>query len=404
MCGVCKRLLSIISFCLLWVANVFGQPKCKIEFYSTEQGLSHQRITTMIKDHEGFMWFGSWDGINRFDGHSFVSYKSSPADKYQLGNNRIDRIVEDQSGHLWVQAADRQIYRFDKKDHQFLPLSTIISSQNKPKTAFTNIPLAADGYVWLQSVNEGVFCVSQTAFSKERVLHFQKEGTDEYKLPSNAITFVNEDKEHRVWIGTSEGLCCLTQSAGIYTNSKIVPADFDGMYFTKSTEDADRLYFGTKNGDLIIFEKKSKTFTRRQIATGRINSLFRSKKRDVVYACSSVGEVVTVNLTNQQVTTANYHPVDSISSPYEDGSGALWIRPRKEGAIRFDPQNNSFQLFLPKAGTSNNGNFFRIVEDYNGTIWVNMNGGGFGYFNPVTKKLESSLVTTDGTNYQWGVN
>src|SRR5215213_10008755 len=105
-----KLKFSSIIFLLLLVAHAGGQPKCKVEYYSTEQGLSHQAVTDIIKDREGFMWFGSWDGINRFDGHNFVSYKSSPGDKSQLGNDRVDQIVEDQTDHLWIQAYDRQVY------------------------------------------------------------------------------------------------------------------------------------------------------------------------------------------------------------------------------------------------------------------------------------------------------
>src|SRR5581483_9146263 len=104
---VVKCVLYVLFFCLFAIV-VHGQPKYKIEHYSTEQGLSHRRVNCMMKDREGFMWFGTWDGINRFDGHAFVAFKSSPEDKYQLGNSRIGRVVEDQSDHLWVMAYDYQ--------------------------------------------------------------------------------------------------------------------------------------------------------------------------------------------------------------------------------------------------------------------------------------------------------
>lgn len=109
-----KKILHVVVFILVEVVSASGQPKYKVEFYTTEQGLSHQAVTTLLKDREGFMWFGTWDGINRFDGHSFLAHKSSPGDLSQLGNDRIDQTVEDQSGHLWIQAYDKQIYRFDK--------------------------------------------------------------------------------------------------------------------------------------------------------------------------------------------------------------------------------------------------------------------------------------------------
>src|SRR3954468_1085056 len=110
-----KQPFDLFVFLLLFAFSASGQPQCKIEYYSTEQGLSHQRVNTIIKDREGFMWFGTWDGINRFDGHSFVSYKSSPGDTSKLVNDRVDQIVEDQSNHLWIQSYDKQVYRFDKK-------------------------------------------------------------------------------------------------------------------------------------------------------------------------------------------------------------------------------------------------------------------------------------------------
>src|SRR5829696_5628937 len=129
----CKSAICFIVLSLLLVNGTNGQPKCKIEYYSTEQGLSHQRVTSILKDKEGFMWFGSWDGINRFDGHAFVSYKSSPGDSSQLTNDRIDQIVEDQSGHLWIKGYDNQIYRFDKKTERFLSLSKFLSYDAKKK-------------------------------------------------------------------------------------------------------------------------------------------------------------------------------------------------------------------------------------------------------------------------------
>src|SRR5476651_1586494 len=110
---------------LLIGSGAYAQLKCKVEHYSTEDGLSHNRVMCMIKDREGFMWFGTWDGINRFDGHNFTVYKSRPGDTSSLKNNRVDEIVEDKAGYLWLRAYDNRIYRFDKKKEQFLAIAEI---------------------------------------------------------------------------------------------------------------------------------------------------------------------------------------------------------------------------------------------------------------------------------------
>lgn len=61
------------------------------------------------------MWFGTFDGINRFDGHNFVVYKSHPGDSPVLRSNKIRNIVEDKAGYLWIQTFDYKMYRFNKK-------------------------------------------------------------------------------------------------------------------------------------------------------------------------------------------------------------------------------------------------------------------------------------------------
>jgi ligand-binding sensor domain-containing protein len=75
---------------LLKPLPVTAQPKCSIEHFSTMNGLSDNRVMCIMKDREGFMWMGTWTGINRFEGHNIVICKSHPGDRSELRNNRID--------------------------------------------------------------------------------------------------------------------------------------------------------------------------------------------------------------------------------------------------------------------------------------------------------------------------
>ena len=152
-----------------------AQLKCRIEYFSTENGLSHDVVTKILKDREGFMWFATWNGINRFDGYSFVSYKSSPGDNFELRSNRIEDIVEGDSNDLWLRGSDKQIYRFDKTTEQFLGVSRIINNGALKHISFQKIYAASDGSVWLTSVNEGVFNILSTGSgSKLKYTRFKK--------------------------------------------------------------------------------------------------------------------------------------------------------------------------------------------------------------------------------------
>lgn len=399
--GVCFFLL----FFLLSVSG-YAQPKYKIEHYSTEQGLSHRRINCMIKDREGFMWLGTWNGINRFDGHSFVSFKPAAANTHKLGNSRIAHIMEDQARHLWIQAYDYQIYRFDKKTETFLPLSAIVAPDGRNPVEYNNILYAADGWVWLQTKNAGIFCVAQTAFSKDRVFHYTRNAAAACRLPSDTIHFFYADKERRIWVGTGDGLACLERSAtGIYTNNNRVPPGMAaGTSFTAHAESAGQLYFGTAAGDLVVYDKRSGKFSNCHLTAGSVNALLCSGKGSVLYASTSQGEILTVSLTGLKIGTAVYRAQENLSALYEDYSGGLWIEPEKTGAIRFDPLKHTFQLFLPHSGkvpdTDMNSRYFWLQEDAEGTVWVNMKGGGLALFTPADNSWKYAVQTPDGAGYQ----
>jgi len=397
----CKRTTAFILFLFVFVINAGGQPKCKVEYYSTEQGLSHQAVTAMMKDREGFMWFGTWDGINRFDGRNFVSFRSSPGDKSQLRNVRIDQIVEDQSNHLWIIAYDRQVYRFDKKTEQFFPLSSIIFSNKR--VTFSKILKAVNGFVWLQSADDGIFCVEQKDSAKVRFIQYNTEQAADYRLPSNSINLFYEDHFHRMWIATNKGLRCLVRSAsGIYKKAEIIPFHIANRLITAVDEDKSHIYFSTADGDIINFDKTLKTFSVQKITTARINFLIRSDITNVLYASTADGKIITVNPGNGKYNIVTYRNGESLHSIYEDRSGVLWIEPGVRGVIRFNPANSSFSFFSQKIDDPNNviGNRFKVFEDNQGTVWINMKGGGFGYYNVAASSMDYKLNVANMPGYR----
>ena len=82
---------------------------CLFEHYSSEDGLSHNYISQILQDKEGYMWISTWYGLNRFDGNRFVNYTVQPGDYSNLSHNRILSLAEDAGGHLWVTTYDNSI-------------------------------------------------------------------------------------------------------------------------------------------------------------------------------------------------------------------------------------------------------------------------------------------------------
>jgi signal transduction histidine kinase/ligand-binding sensor domain-containing protein/CheY-like chemotaxis protein/AraC-like DNA-binding protein len=322
----------------------------------------------------------------------------------------VDRIVEDQHDHLWIEAYDRQIYRFDKQNGQFMAMSTVIDPPGKQKTTFRRILSASNGWVWLQSVNDGLFCLPQTDLSQHRVVGYNKGSASGYRLPSNTINFFHPDQQKLIWVGTPAGLACLAPSAsGIYINKKLALPAATEKDFTACDEDAGHLYFGTADGILYTYEKKTSQFSIHKIANGRLNGLLRSKKSDCIYAVTNAGDVITCSLLDEKIKSVNYRPQEHFGALYEDKKGCLWIAPEKEGVVRFDPAAMSFNYYFRKNTDRLNAvyNHISVLEDNNGLIWVHMKGGGFGYYNEADQSFNYILRTPDAgsvslpaTNYE----
>ncbi|WEK20278.1 MAG: two-component regulator propeller domain-containing protein [Candidatus Pedobacter colombiensis] len=379
-----------IILLLFLTVNGIAQIKCKIEHYSTEDGLSHDGVMNILKDRDGFMWFGTWDGINRFDGHNFVTYKTRPGDSSSLKINRVDNIIEDKHGFLWLEVYDNQVYRFDKQRKKFLAISNLLAEKKIRNILFSGIELAGKDFVWLTTLDQGVFGVKNTGADKPEIISYGIGQKDGFELPSNRVNFLKEDKQKSIWIGTEGGLSCLHfDQLGNYKN-KSLDVDFaKGMAYTCMAEDSRNLWFGTSNGYLIRYDKSSGQFFKEKVADNRINALLVSKNQQVLYATAG-RDVISTNISDLKNVRASMPGIGPMLSMYEDKTGLLWIEPEKHGLIKYNPVTRAFKYFFQE----NDANFYNIAkeykvfEDHNGRVWMSMKGGGFGYYNRTADVIE----------------
>ncbi|MEO6732940.1 MAG: two-component regulator propeller domain-containing protein [Ferruginibacter sp.] len=384
------RFYGVVLLLVLTVATQ-GQIKCKIEHYSTEDGLSHNGVTSIIKSSDGFMWFGTWDGINRFDGHNFVTYKSHPGDSSGLKSNRIDRIVEDYSGFLWLRPYDNEITRFDKKTGKLLSIPDILARANISNIRFDKVIPASGEKVWLTTIDQGVFCVRKAASASPEIIRYAKGMPGGFQLPSDVINFLHVDQMNNVWLGTDMGLTCLKEDkAGIYKKINISPDNFAHQGFIAVAEDKDRTWFGTDNGVLIFYEKAFKKFSSKKISGSRLNAFCLSKKAPVIYASTSTREIITTNTSSLKSDMVSMPGDEAFYSMYEDRSGLLWIEPEVNGIVKYNPVSKTFKYFSQKtdATLNNSVKLFGVFEDNENRVWVGMARGGFGYYNPVNDEVE----------------
>ncbi|MEJ6981248.1 two-component regulator propeller domain-containing protein [Pedobacter sp. P351] len=363
-----------------------AQLKCNVSHYNTEHGLSHNRETFIHKDKEGFIWAASWDGLNRFDGSSFISYKSFPGDRYGLAHDRVDVITEDEKGILWLKGLG-EIYKFDKKTEQFSPLSAIISELKEQHIDVKNVSFSKGNYLWVVTRTRGIFLVNN--ISPKNYKWFRKADRNR-NLPSDTINFLHQDKLSNVWVGTTAGAVCFVKNkTGQYKKSNHQLTVPGKLNIRDVDEDSGNIYFSTTEGYVVIFSKKTRRTIIKKIANKSLIAIRKSLHNSSIFCTTSQGDVVTINLTDlkaKEVKLCDNIPIISI---YQDRTGNLWLEPDTKGIIRFNIKTGASKWFGESHSANRNpSSFYSVFEDENGTIWLNMKGGGFGYYNAKYNRID----------------
>ncbi|HNB11185.1 MAG TPA: two-component regulator propeller domain-containing protein, partial [bacterium] len=109
-----------IGTVLFWLSALHAQQNITFETLSIEQGLSQTVVYSIVQDSRGFLWFGTQDGLNRYDGYNFTVYKNNHLDTASLSDNRILKVFKDRSGLLWIGTADGGLCRFDRDKESFV--------------------------------------------------------------------------------------------------------------------------------------------------------------------------------------------------------------------------------------------------------------------------------------------
>jgi ligand-binding sensor domain-containing protein len=235
-----------------------AQSQPQFTHFSVDDGLSENNVVSILQDRKGFMWFGTYDGLNKYDGYSFRSFKGLLGQKFKLINYRVDKIKEDRFGYLWVQTYDGRVYRFDPSKELFLAVPQCISSYSEYKKVLKEISIMPDGSVWLWSkdgVNDDCFRIQSTPGTEHiRLSNFSKSSSD---LPSDKISCIFQDSRSCVWILTDNGISLLpkhaTRPQKYFCNNKGY-----GMY--SIVQSGYKIYIGGERGKILIYDQLKGSF------------------------------------------------------------------------------------------------------------------------------------------------
>ncbi len=377
----------------------------KFERLSTAQGLSHSTVNCILQDRKGFMWFGTFDGLNRYDGHSFAIYKHNPKDSTSLGASGVWSLCEDSAGVLWIGTENGGLNKFERATETFTryqnnPADSKSLSSNRVRAIYED----RTGMLWIGTLGGGLnrFDPEQKTF-----VRYQYDPTNPKSLSDNAVWCIYEDEQKPgvLWIGTSKGLNRLVVSAAegfdatqaAFTHYRYDATDPNSlshdMVMAIAADQAGALWVGTNGGGLNKLNREQGTFTRYQydaddpmsLSNNAVFAIHKARNGDLWFGTWGGGmnfyeqEKKRFIRYQHELDNPNSLSGDYLLPIYEDRLGVLWIGTNGNGVNRLDRGKEAFahlQYNPHNPHSLSDNSVSAIYESRSGGLWIGTNNGG----------------------------
>ena len=381
-----------ILLCTLFMTLVFNAAYGGIELRSkqmrTSDGLPNNSVRYLYQDSKGFLWLATLNGLSRYDGNSFLTFRPEIGDKVSLADNRIYDLTEDKNGFLWISTTPELFSCYDLQRACFVDYTGTGALEKN----YSSIFVAANGDVWLRHSGNG--CL-RMVHQKDRQMVSTEFKTERGNLPDNRVQFVNEDAGGRIWIGTQRGL--VSVSDGQYKVEDRL------LHFTSSLAFKNDMYFLTADGDIYCYQTTKQKLT-------KVGSLSA-----VAGKTSPTGNFLLndkwVILTNTGVFNYDFNTrkisVDSGLNIRNgevicDNHGDFWIY-NHTGCVTYILAKNGarkeFQLIPEDKLGYIDYERYHIVHDSRGIIWISTYGNGLFAYDTTEDKLEHFLANINDQSH-----
>ncbi len=432
--------------------SAFSQPeKYKIYSITKDEGLLSDYIECVLQDNYGFLWIANFEGLNRWDGHTFKKYRHSDNDSTSISHNIVYSIFQDSKKRLWfgtnggLNLYDREkdcfihcniggpslnisinVIREDSKHQLWLgtPFGlckyTIESGKQEwyshdkfnanslSDNEVMGLAVDKNDNLWIGTFNGGVnkFVPESTNF-----IHFLHEEDNPKTISSNKVRTLLVDHKGNIWIGTFESGVTLMNANGEvirhYTEflETKQPSARRNAVISLYEDKKNNIWVGSDNEPIYFMDKDGKKFVpfenspykKYNAVCHSVSSMFEDSFGNFWFATHGYGLFYTNSNKN---IFRHYHKKDNTTSGlehdiaacfFEDAKGNTWIGTDGGGLTFFDQSKNQFTTYTTKDGLSSN-SILDIKEDKKGNLWLATWSGGLICFNPLNHK---SIVYTN---------
>ena len=359
----------------------------KFTHLTTKDGLSQDNIVAILQDHRGFMWFATGEGLNRYDGNSFVVYKNNPNDPGSLSHNFIRDLVEDDRGYLWV-AAHPGINKFDPTTERS---TRYLNDPNNPNSlgsdAVWSVTRDSRGYLWF-AVDSGL---DRFEPATETFTHYRNDSNGQFV---GRVTHVIEDRDRDIWFVGERGLFHLNLKTGQITRRSPITKGLSANYLYEDKVGDFWMLAHSPIVGLVKYDRQAERFTEYPLgagAAGQESNTLLDDGGNGFWVASSLGlyyfdrrtERFTYRFQHDE-TDPNSLSDNSVVPIYRDRSGLLWVGTANGGLNILNIQQEQFGHYAHRAADPNSlspGKVTAIYEEPNGVLWI-------GFFPRALDKLD----------------
>lgn len=388
----------ILAILLFLTVGAAGQ-SYYFRHYQVEEGLSNNAVLCSVQDDKGFLWFGTKDGLNRFDGYTFKVFRNDPEDSNTIGNNFIRSLYMDNQHVLWA-GTDKGLYRYNAMDESFRLLPTPFRSQ------VTNIKMDAGGHLWFIS-NFNLFRYDVAS------RQLQQFNVEKYFEATSICTLANGD----VWVSTSGGLL----KKYVFSNNSFISVDLfshsprsvsnwiESLYPTSDgnilagTSNQGVKQFNTVTSeykDILTYNPdKTEIFARTFLQTDSEECWIATESGIYIY------DLYTGKSTHLHKEYTDPYSIsdNAVYTFCKDQEGGIWAGTYFGGVNYFARQPVTFRKYFPEKGKNSiSGNVVReIIEDKYGQLWIGTEDAGLNKLDTSTGVFTNYVPTgsPDGISY-----
>lgn len=386
-----SRLFFFLFFC---VSLVWGQQNQGVfKHHTIKDGLSQTTVYAICQDSLGYMWFGTLDGLNKYDGYRYKVYRYNHKDSNSISDNITSVLFADNNMDIWIGTFSKGLSKYNYEKDNFENYIYSQACTNCPNSnTIRTINQDAEGYLWIGS-NNGLNRYDKIKKQFENYNHLLPES----KQHAAVIYSIVFDKNQTMWLGTNKGLMKLNKITNkfeiISVNANAQVANVKGLVFDKQ----DQLWMATSKGiwalnsltyeSINFVDKIANNVYLKNVYT---NCVFLDSEDNLWFGTDEKGAIQYIPYKNQWMVYQHepYNPKSignkRIWGVFEDRNKKLWFGTDIAGADSYNPHEVFFDHYFKhplQANNLNDNNIWAFCDDDEGNVYIGTDAGGLNIYN-----------------------